>query len=665
MPLRLPRPTARRAAPLGLSAAPLGLSAALLGLSAALVVSGCTGSGATTTPSAAAVSTSATSRALQVATGYLKAWSDGQDSAAAALTTDPAAAVKLLSTTRSQLDLGNVNATPGTPRPTPDGGVDLPATVTVAMTGLGQAGWRIVVHVAGKDPLVQFSPTLVHPALSTTTRLRRDRTAPMRASILDRDGKLLTVPQKLYAIGVQPSRLADPAAAYRLLGSLPDHPDVAALKQRVAAAPPDQFVSVITLREAQFAPFQTRLQATEGIIWRERMATLPLVPGLASTVLGRLTPASTLDAATRQAAGPLVAVTDDVGTSGLQRTGQQQLAGTPGGELVVVSRRGGDPLRVLQSFPALAGTPLRTTLSLRAQQVAEAALSTVPQAGALVAVQPSTGQLLAVADQGVATQRQDGINRALNGRYPPGSTFKVISAAALLGSGVSPDATVACPPAITVNGRRFTNVEGEPSSTSEPFITDFAISCNTAFISLRDRVAGAALPNTAPHFGFGLDATLGVTSFGGSVPTPSRETELAATMIGQGRVVASPLSMAVVAATVAAGRARTPVLVTGPGQPPVAAAPPPADPAVIADLRSFMAATVARGTATGLRGVATGAKTGTAEFGSTPGPNGALPTDAWMIAYRGDLAVAVLVADGSTGARTAGPIVRRFLQAIG
>ena len=732
MPFRRPLPSPSRSGTPGRRLRqpqlPVRRSVLAAGVVTALALAGCTGGGgdAGPTPGVSAGSgrggnassggsggpaADPTAAALDVATRYLAAWSAGENSGAAALTSDPAAAATLLSTTNSRLGVTKVTAVPGAARPLADGAVDVPAAVTARITGLGDARWQVVVHVVdaaratstattstatagpisgtpatgaatpvptttsaptastgaadgASGPIVQFTPTLVHPDLTAATRLSRTRTVPVRASILDREGRALTTPQNLYEVGIERGRLSNPAAAYALLATLPTRPDVAALRTRVAAATPTAFVSVTTLRAAEFAPFRARLDALPGVVVDARPTTLAASPDFARTVLGRMAPASSLDRETLAGLGPLVSSADYVGRTGLQRTAQSQLAGTPGGSLVIVSRAGGDPLKVLQRFPGKPGTPLRTTLSAADQRAAEAALATAPQAGALVAVQASTGQLLAVADDGVAASREDGLNRALNGRYPPGSTMKVVSSAALLAGGLSPSAVVACPPSVLVDGRRFTNVDGEGASGSVPFTTDFAQSCNTAFVSLRDRIPPTALTSTARQFGLGLDWTLGVTSYGGSVPTPAGETERAAAMIGQGRVQASPLSMALVAAAVASGRARTPTLVTGTGQPPVAAQPPALDPRVVAQLRSLMAATVASGTAAGLRGSATGAKTGTAEFGTAPAAGGDLPTHSWMIAYRGDLAVAVLIENGSTGARTAGPVIKRFLDAV-
>ena len=662
----------------------------------ASVLSACTGSGGSSGPGRSATPTDPTEAAVALAAEYLRDWSAADDSGAAARTSDPARAVALLRGTRDNLRIGTLTATPVAPTTNADGSVDVPADVVAQLQGLGTARWQVVLHVVdasratpysdpdatasaaatggtvtadtaapGSGPLVQFRRTIMHPELTDALRLWVVRDPVRRAAILDRDGRALTVAQTLTSVGVEPDRLTDRAATFRLLASLPNAIPTAQFQQAVAQARPNAFVSALTapLRAAQYAPVQDRLEATAGVIVRQAETTLTAQEGFARSVLGRMALAGSVPEARRSSLSAGVADTDYVGIGGLQESSDTQLAGTPGGQLVLQQLSGGDPVKVLQSFAGSPGTPLRTTLSLSHQQAAEAALARDPRAGALVAVQASTGQLLAVADQGTAQDREDGVSRALAGRYPPGSTFKVVDSAVLLSGGLAATAPVECTDTITVNGQRFSNVEGEQLGRL-PFRTAFANSCNTAFISLRGRIPPAALTATAKQFGIGLDWTLGATSYGGSVPVPANENEEAAALIGQGRVLASPLNMAVTAATVAAGGFHTPVLVTGTGQPPVAAAPAAVAPAVLSGIRGLMAQTVAAGTATGLRGVADGAKTGTAEFGTQPGANGQLPTHSWMIAYRGDVAVCVLVEDGGTGAATAGPVLRRYLQSV-
>ena len=92
----------------------------------------------------------------------------------------------------------------------------------------------------------------------------------------------------------------------------------------------------------------------------------------------------------------------------------------------------------------------------------------------------------------------------------------------------------------------------------------FAESCNTAFISASAGVPDADLVAAAESFGFNTDYSVGLNTFGGSFPTPADATEHAAASIGQGRVEASPLHMATVAAAVIDGTWDAPVLLPEP-----------------------------------------------------------------------------------------------------
>jgi cell division protein FtsI/penicillin-binding protein 2 len=187
-----------------------------------------------------------------------------------------------------------------------------------------------------------------------------------------------------------------------------------------------------------------------------------------------------------------------------------------------------------------------------------------------------------------------------------------------------------------------------------------AHSCNTAFIGARDRLDEGVLQDAAESLGLGVDFDLGFPAYFGQVPPPESETEAAADLIGQGTVLASPLTMASVAASVRDGRTVVPHLLEG-----YAPAADPAEPLTrreAAALRTLMRAVVTEGSGAFLADLTdeVGAKTGTAEYGE-PGPDGSLPTHAWMVATTADLAVAVFVADGVSGSRTAGPLLEAFL----
>jgi cell division protein FtsI/penicillin-binding protein 2 len=187
----------------------------------------------------------------------------------------------------------------------------------------------------------------------------------------------------------------------------------------------------------------------------------------------------------------------------------------------------------------------------------------------------------------------------------------------------------------------------------------FTESCNTAFIRLATgHLTAPDFPATATMFGLGRSLNLGLVSFDGSVPRPSDEADLAATSIGQGRVLMSPLSMAMVAVAADTGTVRSPELVGGTSAAASATSTLPSN--VVSDLHEMMASVVASGTAAG-QGLPAGtyAKTGTAEYG-TSSP---LKIDAWLMGFKGNTAFACLVVNSNgNGGPTCGPIVARFLN---
>ena len=221
---------------------------------------------------------------------------------------------------------------------------------------------------------------------------------------------------------------------------------------------------------------------------------------------------------------------------------------------------------------------------------------------------------------------------------------------------------MSCPSTSRVDGKSFKNYDDYPSSAQGRIDLQTAVaqSCNTAFIGQRSRIKGAALAEAAGSLGFGIDYDTGFASFFGSVPDDPTATGRAAALIGQGRIEASPLAMAGVVASVRAGRTVLPHLVEGTkprakGEPLTAAE---AD-----QLEAMMRGVVTSGSGRVLDGLdgTVVAKTGTAEYG-TKEP---FRTHAWMIAAKGDLAVAVFVTDGESGSKTAGPLLRTFLSGAG
>ncbi|MFW6692441.1 penicillin-binding transpeptidase domain-containing protein [Streptomyces sp. MAR4 CNX-425] len=331
------------------------------------------------------------------------------------------------------------------------------------------------------------------------------------------------------------------------------------------------------------------------------------------------------------------------------------LGGEPGIEVMAERTDGSQEARSLLSVSKGRPAKLPTTLDAGVQRAAEQAVRDRGRAS-VVAVRPATGEILAIAN----AERGGEFNPALQGATAPGSTFKIITAAALLAGGVTPGTPVGCPRTYAHDqGMTFHNVEGGAIEDAT-FAQDFAQSCNTAFVSLSDELSDDELAVTARRW-FGLgenDWRTGVSTFDGGVPVVGAGDAKSAAIIGQGEVQMNPLTMASVAATVATGEFRQPVLLPRAFDDRDLAAAEPLPAPVAADLRRLMELTATDGTAAGLGlGPGAGAKTGSAEVDGQERP------DSWFTAYRGDVAAAAVVPAGGHGAQAAGPVVKAVLAA--
>jgi hypothetical protein len=358
-------------------------------------------------------------------------------------------------------------------------------------------------------------------------------------------------------------------------------------------------------------------------------------------------------AAQAKALGAPYQAGDPIGQSGIEQAYQAQLAGRP--SLTIQLEGPGKRVDATAArFAATPGKPVQTSLDMRAQMAASAAVSGASTSKPidLVAIQPSTGKVLAVVE------RPGGFDRALAGIFPPGSTFKVVTASALAQKGMRPSSTVQCPSQVTIGGRTFHNDANEHLGTTS-LQTAFAVSCNSTFAMLAyQRLGGSALASMAARFGFNANPNLGVPATLGKFTTPRQPVDVAADAFGQGTDLVNPLSQASVAAAIDSGTWRSPILVTSP-QPRQPGPSHALGPAILGTLRPMMRAVVTSGTAAGV-GFPAGVygKTGTAQYGTGTHSHG------WFIGYRGDVAFAVLVEGGGFGANSAGPVANAFLRKL-
>ena len=580
---------------------------------------------------------------------FLSDWSEGDDRAAADRTDQPRAALAAFTANRRGLDGAKLSARSERVR---ERGSVANARVRMDWTVPGIGRWsyatRVDLRRKGDSWQVRYAPTVIHPDLDRDTRLGTTRTPAKRGAIRDRSGSALVTSRPVVRVGVVAGEVRNPRRTAARLGDVVDI-DERAFVRAIRRAGPEQFVPAITLREQQAKPLERRLERIPGVQLIGGQDQLAPSKTFGRAVLGTVAPAS---AEQLEKLGPRYLPGDEVGQWGLQARYERRLAGTPVRRIVIRAR--GVPIDTLLTRRGRSGRSLRTTLDRETQAAAEQALGPGRRNAALIAVQPSTGDVLAVANR----PGDSSYDRALEGRYPPGSTFKVVTTAALLRRGLEVNEIVDCPRTIRVGGRSFRNFEGSAAGPV-PFAEDFAQSCNTAFVSLADRLRDRDLTRAGRDYGLGRRPALKLPAAIASVPPPRDEVALASMTIGQDRILASPLAMAGVAGTVADGRWRAPRLVASDTR--QAGARIDAD--EVATLRALMRRVVTQGTGTALAGVpgAPAGKSGTAEFGTANPPE----THAWFIAFRGDLAVAVLVEGGSAGGRVAAPIAARFLTVLG
>ncbi|GAA2407195.1 penicillin-binding transpeptidase domain-containing protein [Streptomyces coeruleofuscus] len=344
----------------------------------------------------------------------------------------------------------------------------------------------------------------------------------------------------------------------------------------------------------------------------------------------------------------------------LRDTYGEKSGGSPGVELVVRHTGGSAPDTPLLTLAEGKPGKLVTTISPSAQSAAEKAVKRFAQSS-VVAVKPSTGEVLAVANN-----RTDGFNAAFEGEAAPGSTMKIITAAMLIDNGVtSMNGPAPCPADAVWQGQRFENITDMRPDESATLANSFMRSCNTAFIKLIDEkpLTDASLTQEAEQrFGLGQDNwKTGIVSFDGSVPEVSGP-DRAAGAIGQGQVQMSPLNMASVTATAITGTFRQPYLVSPKLDDRQFARAQGLKASTAAQLKQMMRLTAIQGTAqeamAGLGGDI-GAKTGSAEV------DGNAKSNSWFTGFRDDIAAAAMTEQGGHGGDAAGPIVAAVLRTGG
>lgn len=548
------------------------------------------------------------------AQAFLDGLSSGDSAVAAQVTDAPTAAEQTLDEARASLQPESVQTGLEQVRTSGDTAI---ASFTATWTLPQEREWtysgELPLARAGEGWVVRWSAADLHPRLSSNQTLAVRTEAAPTASVLDADGAELLTPSTVIRVVLDPAAAGDvPAVAVALaepLSALAPEITRQSILDGVAAAEGEPY-SVATLREADYRSVRDAIDQLPGVSFPTEARLLSVQRDLAPTLLSQV-----------------------------QEQVETDLAGAAGWRVVTTSPTGAD-VAVLSETAAEPAPAVRLTLDRDLQAVAQDAVNARTEATVLVAVRPSTGELLAVAQNDVANAEGP---VALSGLYPPGSTFKIATASAALQAGlITAQTPVGCPASTVVYTRRLSNYDDFDLGTVS-LEQAFAASCNTTFAQLGAQLGPDGLTDAALQLGIGSDYDLpGARTLTGSVPASTDEVQRAEDAIGQGQVLVSPLSMALAAATVARGAVPVPTLIEGTDT-GVAAPPPTLSEATLGVLRPLMRAVVTSGTATELNGFGdVFGKTGEAQFGD------GTRSHAWFTGYRGDLAFATLVVGGGS-----------------
>ncbi|MEX2561907.1 MAG: penicillin-binding transpeptidase domain-containing protein [Nitriliruptoraceae bacterium] len=548
-----------------------------------------------------------------------------------------------LAPTRLQLDTG-------APTGDVDGLRDFPVEVRIEVDGLTDPiTWSTNLRLVRERGQwgVAWNLATIHPELRPTWEFGFETEQVERAPILAHDGRQIAGDGVTVSLGFEPSAVTDPEALIAAFESaLPGTGRLAERELGRRNLVDGWFYPVTTVSLQRADEVWDQIRPVPGALRRQLEDRAVFGPSFAQHTVGVVSEA-TAEQLTQlgDAAEPGILIAQ----YGLEREFDEQLEGT---EIVRVGLREveGGPLRhiisTLQDDPA---EPLITTLDIEIQTAVETAISAAPSPAAIVVIDASDGAI-----RGAASRPLGGYHRAFDGRYPPGSTFKIVTAEALLAAGHGLTDTVACPSEASVGGLRIGNAGGF-SLDGIDLAQSFAASCNTTFAVLGAGVGTTALTDAARRFGFGVELDLGLSAFGGSFPTPADTAEAGAASFGQARVEASVVHMASVAAATEVGAWHQPYLIAN-RRPAMSTVLTPRS---VDGLRQMMrlAVTDGTGTAAGVDGTEIGGKTGTAQ-----GPGGV--EHAWFVGTYNGLGFAILVEEGGSGGQVAAPVARHLVEQL-
>jgi hypothetical protein len=457
---------------------------------------------------------------------------------------------------------------------------------------------------------VRWNATDLHPKLGDTQTMTLRATPAPRARVNERAGSDVLVPGTIQRIKFNAKESGNPTAAATALASALEPFDSTLTPQSIveSATSVSGDYLVASLRQEDYDTVAAALSGVSGVSVTEEADLVSTDRDFAPDLIGQV-----------------------------KKRVIDEVDGKAGWSVVTVNKNGVD-IDVLTETKPQPAPSFSVSLDRPIQVAAQNAVNARAEQAMMVVLQPSTGAILAVA-QNKAADKDGPV--ATTGLYPPGSTFKIVTAGAAIDNGLAqPGTPVGCPGRIVIGERSVPNYN-EFALGTVPMSTAFARSCNTTFAKLASEMAPDALTVAAARYGIGPDYDVpGLPTDSGSVPPAPELVQRTEDGFGQGKVVVSTFGMALAAATIANGSTPVPTLISG-EETKIEGAHPPISPEMVEGLRGMMRDVVTSGTATRI-----------ADQGEIYGKTGEAEVDggshAWFVGYRGDIAFATLVVRGGS-----------------
>jgi penicillin-binding protein 2 len=463
---------------------------------------------------------------------------------------------------------------------------------------LGGAQGLLAAALAGRMAYISIAENERYNLESESNRVQMRLIPPRRGWVVDRAGMPIAINRSDFRVDLIPDRLKEPerilAELTRLLALPPD--EVERVKEELGRAAGYQPVPVAeNLPFDKYAALMVRLPELPGVAPLRSFSRFYPDGAAVAHLVGYVGTPNKEEYEKEDKAPLLITPGFKIGKEGLEKTMEQRLRGKPGAQRVEVTA-GGKLVRQLTTLQDVSGKPLPLSIDGGLQTFAARRLG--EESGSVVVLDCLTGDILCLASMpaydpnsftdGISQnewkmlaedERKPLLNKALNGLYPPGSTFKPMVAMALLQAGIDPKARVNCPGGFQLGSRFFRCLGRHGAMTMH---TAIAKSCNTYFYAMGRRAGIDVISDMGRRLGFGQKFDLPVVSQNyGTMPSAPwklkkyedewSQSDTLNTSIGQGYVIVNPLQLAVMSARIASGRDIQPNIIrrNAPAAPPL------------------------------------------------------------------------------------------------